>query len=169
MPPEEKRIVIRVEEERWRCFDDRRHAERTTFQELGLRLFESWLNPETKRLENVESRGNIPESAEITEPESQWTNALITILRSGNDIAAKAIRSNLVAFADYVRAVPDASVKFADIVAKTEELADLDRALDTAKAAAMEGGRTASRDSKKDARGADRKRTSTRAARKSMG
>jgi hypothetical protein len=39
---EEKRIALRVDPEQWQKWDDKRHAQRTTFQELGLRLFSEW-------------------------------------------------------------------------------------------------------------------------------
>ena len=173
---QEKRIVVRVGEERWRALDDKRHAERTTFQDLGLRLFENWMVGDNKQEiigETGEIRdssyGEAAESADIIDTDKPWLKALLEILHSGNEIAAKAIRSNLVAFADYVRAVPDASTKFADITAKTEELATLDRALDSAKATGMASGGTAPPDRKKDARGPGGKRVSTGPAREGMG
>ena len=152
MQSSEKRIVVRVEEEQWREFDDKRHAERTTFQELGLRLFQNWMASDKILPVVPEKRDNIPESVDITDAERQWTRALVGILRSDNQVAAQAIKSNLLAFVDYVRAVPDAAGKFSDIAAKAEELAVLDRAVDAAKTAAVARGRASPATYKKDAR-----------------
>ena len=38
------RISLRVPADLFRRLEDKRHAERTTFQEIGLRLFEGWLS-----------------------------------------------------------------------------------------------------------------------------
>lgn len=40
------RISLRIPADLFRKLEDRRHAERTTFQEVGLRLFETWLSQE---------------------------------------------------------------------------------------------------------------------------
>jgi hypothetical protein len=38
-----KEITVRVDPDLWRELDDKRHAERTTFQSVGIELFRRWL------------------------------------------------------------------------------------------------------------------------------
>ena len=39
---DEKRIVIRVDPKTWRLYDDKRHSERRSFQQLGMDLLRRW-------------------------------------------------------------------------------------------------------------------------------
>jgi hypothetical protein len=163
MQDEGKRILIRVPTDRWRDYDDRRHAERTTFQELGCRFFEAWMegNKIIARIpgNRSEKSDNIDESNLVSGPDEKWVQALLGILRSGNDVAARAIKSNLLTFLDYVYSVPQGPNEFTDIATETERLAAIDRRVDAIKAAAMAGGGGASKAGKADAPEAHRKRT----------
>jgi hypothetical protein len=45
---EPKRINLRVDADLYEKLDDKRHAERTTFQAVGMELFRQWLGAEKK-------------------------------------------------------------------------------------------------------------------------
>lgn len=150
MAENEKRIVLRVDPEKWHLFDDKRHAERTSFQELGLRLFNQWFSGEESAKKHDEKikipklrdklHGTGHKEADLG-PESErgpWVTALESILQSGNEIAIRALKSNLMAFSDYVRAVPEVSDGLADLAADEVRIAGVkQRLVDARKAAAM--------------------------------
>ena len=48
MPEKEKRIVIRVGLQKWKELDNKRHAEETSFQDIGLGFFLQWLAGDLK-------------------------------------------------------------------------------------------------------------------------
>jgi hypothetical protein len=138
----EKRIVIRFSVEKWQRFDDKRHSERTTFQDLGEKLFDLWAN-NRKDVPNVtELRDKLhnsdTESEQVLEAQRPWVEALLHILQSGNDVAVRALKSNILAFSDYVRAVPEVPDGYADIAAQAKRLASLDeRMVDSISALTM--------------------------------
>jgi hypothetical protein len=174
MPPEEKRIVIRVETGKWVAFDDRRHAERTTFQDLGLRLFETWLGGDqiipAMSDKKHEKRDIVPKSTGIlTVTEDRWTRVLVAIFRSGNEVAVRAIQNNLLTFLDYVSVVPDTPNELADIASETERLAAIDRRVDAIEAAKMAGARSAPGNREEDAPGAVKERVRIGVSRKKVG
>lgn len=174
MPPEDKRIVIRVEKDEWTAYDDRRHGERTTFQELGLRLFREWLSgnkiiPTNDEIEH-KKHANLHDSAiKLSNSEEPWVQALVSVLRSGNETAARAIENNLVAFLDYVRAVPETSNEYTDLAAEATRVAVLNRELDAIKAATVEGNRGAAKPRKEDTSRAHTQRARSGAQGKGVG
>ncbi len=127
MKPKEKkdseRIVIRVRDyDLYRKLDDKRHNLQTTFQDVGLALFESWLvlNPEQwenylslfpLRYVQKDEGGasvvplDVPETEQalrsavnalnISTEEHRWVAMLLSILRSNSDHAVNGVRSNL--------------------------------------------------------------------------
>lgn len=167
MAEKEKRIVFRVEAEKWQLFDDKRHAERTSFQNLALRLFDLWLagNPNQGQSDGAHDENEIKVSTfrdKIhtsdakgdeygSEAEKPWVSALIQILQSGNDIAVRALKSNLLAFSDYVRAVPEVPDGYADIAAQARRVAALDERLVDAIQEAPVGGAAGASQTGRDA------------------
>jgi hypothetical protein len=167
MKKEEKRIVVRVDADKWRELDDERHLVRTSFQELGLKLFGQWLDlakksphlePLSDKNRVIFSDSTVSTEQSISEEEEKWVQCLLCILRSGNNVAQRAVLSNLVAFSDYVRAVPEVPDGFADLAAKARRIAALDEQLmDAIQAAKVGGPKATSRTGRRDAKVSGRK------------
>lgn len=83
--PGVSRIVIRVPTELYQRLDDKRHGDRISFQALGLRLLEQWL----------ESNGSPPEDDAL--------GKLREVLASGDDLVIAAVRQNIDVFFDRLR------------------------------------------------------------------
>ncbi len=152
MAENEKRIVIRVDPEKWQELDDRRHAERTSFQDLGVRLFGEWLEGRPVQKDPRNNADVAPEKSTfgdklhviglksvVTESNIPWVRALVGILEGGNEVAIRALKSNLLAFAEYVIAVPEVADGIADIAADERRLAALEERLVDARKAVTVG------------------------------
>ena len=74
MAEKDKRVVFRLDDETWTKYDDRRHSERTTFQDLGEKLFAEWANPQISAIPTA-----------LTPEESVHVAALLYALRNAND------------------------------------------------------------------------------------
>lgn len=55
MPDDERRINIRVKNDIFDLWDDRRHAQRRSWQELGMDLFSRWYKEEAAPPKSIES------------------------------------------------------------------------------------------------------------------
>lgn len=164
----EKRIVLRVDAEKWQALDDKRHSERTTFQKLGIRLFENWLYSEEKSgSENIKittlcdkMHDTDPNPVDVaSESERPWIDLLVNILQGENDIAIRALKSNLVAFSSYIKAVPEAHDDLAVLAADEVRAAGVKQQLvDARKKAAMGADPAAAKDRRPVSKTAVRKR-----------
>jgi len=108
----EKRIVIRLDPKKWEKYDDKRHSERVSFQQLGERLLASWFSIEGGgKVEGIssgltkDSKGDpddvviLPNRAQpIPEEFQPWVSYLLHILTENNAFAAPSIKKNLEAF-----------------------------------------------------------------------
>ena len=95
---DDKRINIRFDPEVWDRLDDKRHRERTTFQDVGARLFTDWLDrPKPDNLALFSEKNASPplhnSDTELTsllteiDKEGGLANQLAAVLRSGNEKA----------------------------------------------------------------------------------
>jgi hypothetical protein len=84
---EPRRINLRVDEELYTLLDDKRHAERTTFQDVGLGFFRAWLKGES-----APTHGNMPE---LSPSERRIVKRVLSVLRSGNRDAIAGVESAL--------------------------------------------------------------------------
>ena len=85
MPEKEKRIVFRIDEETWTRYDDKRHFERTSFQELGESLWANWA-----------AREKAPSA--LTPHEAAHVDALLYALRTQNETKLHQIQLMLKPF-----------------------------------------------------------------------
>lgn len=170
MEEKKKPIVIRLDLDRWLRYDDRRHAERTSFQQLGERLLEEWFAGPKDLQETAEKHDIIRESQQLREtPGDQWHAALDDILNSENEVALRAIKSNLFAFRDYVMNVPERDDELVDIAADEKRLAAIDRRLESTKKNTVGGAGAPPVHRKEDARRADSKRARSGSSGKKVG
>ena len=56
MAEKEKRIVFRLDEETWLRYDDKRHSQRTSFQELGEVLWANWAAQDAAAISSDQQR-----------------------------------------------------------------------------------------------------------------
>ena len=102
--PDDKRITIRFDPAVWDRLDDKRHGQRTTFQDVGARLFADWLGaPKSDRL--------VPISEQIAPPIATESDSEIYSLLSrlnikqedlGGDLL-KILKSDKALAKEYVR------------------------------------------------------------------
>ena len=86
---EPRRINLRVDEELFKRLNDKRHAEDTTFQRVGIRLLQEWL---------ADPDAGQPESrplAEMSPDEAAVVTRILAVLRSGNADAIKGLYAAL--------------------------------------------------------------------------
>src|SRR6185437_16038419 len=97
MTENEKRIVVRVDPETWRKYDDKRHSERVSFQELGQRLFSQW---EGTSMATPEAAKEIAKALKTsrTSRHQEWIDKLVYILDSNSADAIEAVTSNISVF-----------------------------------------------------------------------
>lgn len=82
MTENEKRIVVRVGQEEWEKFDNKRHSQRLSFQELGLTLLRRWHDERATLGEPHEEF--VPEIPDSLSPEdAAAVRAFIELLRDG--------------------------------------------------------------------------------------
>ena len=147
---DDKRIIVRVSLKKWTEFDNRIHKERSSFQKVGEMLFDEWFRDEQRGTGNPQISAKTSEKSDILPesiydfagPEDRWVQALLAVLRGGNELAKKMLQTSVLASLEYVSAVPEAPNEFADIATEAERLAALDRRVDAAKAAAVAGSGT---------------------------
>jgi hypothetical protein len=72
------RISLRVPSELFRLIDDKRHAERTSFQQIGIALFRDWLAGVRTASEPE------PSAADMTADEAELVQRMLAVIRSGN-------------------------------------------------------------------------------------
>lgn len=89
------RISLRIPADLFLRLDDKRHFERTTFQDVGLRLFREWL----------EGKHPAPSAGHeaLSKSDAAQVQKLIQILTSGDDETIAAAKANMDLFFDRLR------------------------------------------------------------------
>lgn len=142
----DKRVVIRIDPDLWQLLDDKRHAQKTTFQAVGLVLFQRWLSQAAaeersssgEKVDIIVNKSGLSKSRDklhtsgqisVSEENFPWVKLIVDILEGRNEVAVRALKSNALAFSDYVRAVPEVSDGFADIVADLRRITSIQQRL----------------------------------------
>ena len=85
MPDRPKEITVRIPPDEWRKMDDKRHAERETWQSIGTRLFQSWYAG------GAGGNGAAADDDDLTDAEEQLVRRVLALVRSGERNAIQAL------------------------------------------------------------------------------